>query len=78
MRRSDKKYEKDPKHLVIKHFNASMANSVSATKMVSYEGTETVSIPFINAKITSEPSKRKKRQREHFCGVEMAITKLLW
>lgn len=78
MRRSDKKYEKDPKHLVIKHFNASMANSVSATKMVSYEGTETVSIPFINAKITSEPSKRKTRQREHFCGVEMAITKLLW
>lgn len=77
MRRSDEKY-KDPKNLVIKHFNASMANSVSATKMVSYEGTETVSTPFINAKITSDPSKRKKRQREHFCGVEMAITKLLW
>lgn len=55
-----------------------MANSAPATKMFSSERAEKVSVPCITAKITSEPSKGKKRQREHFCGVEGAITKLLW
>ena len=39
-----------------------MANSVLATKMFSQEKIKKVSIPCISAKITSEPSKGKKRQ----------------